>query len=110
MKLVFSIAALLALNLHAFAADEIIYEYPKDPEQERRERRSGAYQKALMQSVIQKEFVDCYYRMSGCSEEQQNRPSYWPAKQYPARQYPKEGYVLDTDGTYKFKPGAQSRK
>ncbi len=92
---------------------QIQYSYPKDPAQLRRERRSGAYNKTINQFAEKPDTslngVDCYYRMSGCSEEQLEKEGGVPGGEYKESLYPKEGYMLTTKGTYQFRPGAQSR-
>jgi hypothetical protein len=103
---------IIILSMLTACAGGANQQYPKDADQNRMEKRSGAYDKAAGQS-LNKQGVkgqDCYYRMSGCSDEIKNQPTGQAANTYNAPStFPKDGYMLEADGLYHYKPGAMSR-
>lgn len=86
--------------------------YPKDSKHMRMERRSGAHNKAVGQSLNKQGIngQDCYYRMSGCSEEVKNQPAGQYSVLHKPSAFPKDGYALGSDGLYHYKSGLMSRK
>lgn len=85
-------------------------ERPKPNDQQRLERRSTAYKKSASQALNKKPLEStCYYTMSGCSEEVNNKDGSLISAERPPRQYPQNGYLLGNDGLYHFNSSAINR-
>ena len=84
-------------------------DYPTDSRHRRIIRRNKAYGTVVGEAIKgDKDAVVCNYK-PGCDKKSMEQTKIDAASYGQQLAYPKHGYVLDADGTYKFKPGVQSK-